>query len=94
MAYPLFDGPTRTANLSDKTRVSRERLHGHAGSVWRQAGGKRFAEHPEFKTSQGSRMNEATVLGMSTQAWVVWACAMALWTMVQGLLNLPRTDPR
>jgi hypothetical protein len=37
-------------------------------------------------------MNEATVLGMSTQAWVVWCCAMAWWTVVQGLLNLARRD--
>ncbi len=34
-------------------------------------------------------MNEQTLLGLTDQGWVIWACLMALWTVFQGLLNLP-----
>lgn len=40
-----------------------------------------------FITSVGVRpMIDGTVFELSTQAWVVWDCAMALWTGIQGLL--------
>jgi hypothetical protein len=37
-------------------------------------------------------MIESTVFELSSNAWVVWACLMGLWTGVQALLNLVKRN--
>ena len=35
-------------------------------------------------------MTEGTLFGLTDQAWVMWFCVMALWTIGQALFNLAR----
>jgi hypothetical protein len=36
-------------------------------------------------------MTECTLFALTDQAWVIWFCAMGLWTSIQILFNLART---
>ena len=28
---------------------------------------------------------------MTSEGWIIWACLMSFWTVIQVLLNLPQT---
>ncbi len=32
-------------------------------------------------------MIDKTVFGLTHEGWTMWACVMALWTVIQALLN-------
>jgi hypothetical protein len=36
-------------------------------------------------------MTEGTLFALTDPAWVIWFCAMGLWTGIQILFNLGRT---
>ena len=43
-------------------------------------------------TDEDSLVITNTVFGLTHEGWVMWACVMGLWTVIQGLLNVPQHE--